>query len=750
MIKKLMTCLLTAAIALTAAPVPAENDSAAASEMRTIYLDPDMSCKAGPEDRIYYAAHRSEDEDVVADDISGKMTSVPAYEKDGRTWRHMMSAAIPEEYDQIRFSAKEMENSADISSPFEVSELFTIPKDLKKPCLYLDDEDPSIYENAERGGIWMEAGSVRYPEKEAAEKGNALTEIPEKERTRSDEIRYLPVGLYDDYSDRELNGIPESRGGEDGETARSFVRFRIFDRTLSDAYRQSGAIPIYTGHFQPDNYGEAPFSKIAPLLNLFGWDDPKTFFAVNNSLLDANGDNNPQNYASASQGLVGGSMRDDRLMDSSGRSRLPYFDETFLRGANSRNVALGQIYEDVAFPFTRTEKENGTSVWSFDSAKDHVHLMRDKEGLYLGDPAQNDDDWSRNVDSSGSPESATLSDAYGFFPFNDLNARSGKNYNFGFGARIGFDFYLPEDGLLTDAEGKSHPVTFSFSGDDDVWVFIDGKLALDVGGDHGKVEGDLDFHDLTAHVSSVKQSRAGQNVKRGPQTTKFAMDTRKGKLHRLTMYYLERGMWESNLKIEYSLSPKPFESTEEPTPETTPAPTPKPTETPIPEPIEKPTPAVTQEPTPTPAENPESTPKPQEAPTPTESRPESIPESTSGPTPKTTDQPVPKTEETSEPARTESADSAAEASSEAESVEEVVSASETSEEDNRKRPPSATTTEKKVSKPRTTTPQTTPGTMKTSAVKTGDVPLKAIVIPILSGLLTLYTYLRRRHKGRKK
>lgn len=52
------------------------------------------------------------------------------------------------------------------------------------------------------------------------------------------------------------------------------------------------------------------------------------------------------------------------------------------------------------------------------------------------------------------------------------------------------------------------PITFAFSGDDDVWVFIDGKLALDVGGAHGEVTGTLDFKNLEAKVSKVKKSAA--------------------------------------------------------------------------------------------------------------------------------------------------------------------------------------------------------------------------------------------------
>lgn len=95
------------------------------------------------------------------------------------------------------------------------------------------------------------------------------------------------------------------------------------------------------------------------------------------------------------------------------------------------------------------------------------------------------------------------------------------------------------------------PIIFEFAGDDDVWVFIDGKLALDVGGDHGRVVGKLNFAEGKATVSAVKTSAAGIEGA-SPKITDFTLVGEKEAEHTLTMFYMERGMWESNMMIAFN------------------------------------------------------------------------------------------------------------------------------------------------------------------------------------------------------
>ena len=168
---------------------------------------------------------------------------------------------------------------------------------------------------------------------------------------------------------------------------------------------------------------------------------------------------------------------------------------------------------------------------------------------------------------------------YGFFPFNETVTGSASQYNYGFGAKLQFDFTLTEDGNVVvgkdnDGNDIKVPIKFFFSGDDDVWVYIDGELVLDVGGAHGKASGLLEFGEnntATPYVSSNKNTNTSDPmVYKGYQSGETAKTVnyngqpitfnKKGttktlenqSTHTLTMYYMERGMWESNMAVAFN------------------------------------------------------------------------------------------------------------------------------------------------------------------------------------------------------
>lgn len=131
---------------------------------------------------------------------------------------------------------------------------------------------------------------------------------------------------------------------------------------------------------------------------------------------------------------------------------------------------------------------------------------------------------------------------------------NGETENFGFGMTIDFDFIMPKDGKI-----NGNDMVFNFQGDDDVWVFIDDVLVLDLGGVHDNYEGSINFQTGAVYVEKVNGTGAPQN------TTISAMFQKAGKSwdasdyknHELKFFYLERGRGGSNCTIEFNMPPIP-------------------------------------------------------------------------------------------------------------------------------------------------------------------------------------------------
>ena len=272
----------------------------------------------------------------------------------------------------------------------------------------------------------------------------------------------------------------------------------------------------------------------------------------------------------------------------------PHFNEKFLTSQNSKNAKLGEVYHNVEFPFTQKEvfvesdqKGKGVKYWWFDSSKTSLYLRKDtnSDQLYLGNDSTGEttaeylSEASHNVDSASDPNK--VSTQYGFFPFNETTtSKSAVRYNYGYGAKLEIPFTLTSTGTVKDDYNNEIPIRFYFSGDDDVWVFIDDQLVLDIGGAHAKVSGVLEFdqsgnkkNTVTSYVSRVKNSKTGnygaENCDENNPTTETSITylgtTEKyyknasvsipnlstGK-HTLTMYYMERGMWESNMAVAFN------------------------------------------------------------------------------------------------------------------------------------------------------------------------------------------------------
>lgn len=476
---------------------------------------------------------------------------------------------LPDGYDQVRFAAYDVRDKKP-SQYGDATDLVTIPGDLTNPCYYGDSSDDVIYNGGNRGGYWDEAYTVRDPEKEAEQHSSKdVVDINDEGKfTRNASTLYVNSTFYDYYTDYELNGKNRDDYDSNNPAAgsqRSYVTFRQFDQALSDYYKNKKvSIPIYTGHFQPDytdsngNKWGNPFSAIAETLDLYGYnkDNQSGFMSTNNSTLSADGKSTY--YDAAAQGLVANALSDENnLMTSNNEVLEPHFNEEFLTGNNSKRTALAKVYKNVSFPFTKqkldgdgNKSNDGVEYWYFDSADTTLAMRTDKGSYYLKDVGKQD--WSKNVNSSSKTD-----DTYGFFPFNEkTKACSASNYNYGFGTKLEFKFRLTEDGKVVGTDGNEYPIKFNFSGDDDVWVYVDGNLALDVGGAHGRVTGQIDFSgtdtNKKATVSRTKKSLNESSIEGNKTPSSFKIKGSNSDEHTLTMFYMERGMWESNMKVSFN------------------------------------------------------------------------------------------------------------------------------------------------------------------------------------------------------
>lgn len=515
--------------------------------------------------------------------------------KDG-TNKNLYYVDIPQEYSSnssIIFSGEEINDNNTTKEHGLSTAWLPIPTD-DKNCFYADTNDDAVYTNGQRGGYWAPKGTKRDAEEwknRDAETGKKteVVDIASVPFTEEANTKYVTSTLYDYYTDYELNGKNRDGYGEyKGASHRTWVTFREFDQALSDYYKNVEAqYPIYTGHFQPA--GSPEFSQIADTLKLFGYTNVNRFMAINNSQYNEDHKENTH-YDYAYQGLVASTTNADGapLLNGAASATVePHFNKDFLLGENSKNAKLGEVYENVKFPFTKVQNlfgnETDVDYWCFDSKDTTLYLKQDSgqnsDSKYFLQSTKNRES-SKNVNASSGFDNVT--NQYGYFPFNE-KATSGaaSTYNYGFGTKLQMDFTLTDDGMLETDNGSGTKVKtsikFFFSGDDDVWVFIDGKLALDVGGAHGKVSGLLEFgetetedgkkkNSVTAYVSKVKQGGTsgsdqdknsvksvtynGEPIDFYAKGTTLTFD--KGQKHTLTMYYMERGMWESNMAVAFN------------------------------------------------------------------------------------------------------------------------------------------------------------------------------------------------------
>ena len=275
---------------------------------------------------------------------------------------------------------------------------------------------------------------------------------------------------------------------------------------------------------------------------------------------------------------------------------LPYFSKSWatshsnvMKYYDTDDAASGG---DITFPFYETYKQHGSSsteyerYYQFDSKYANLIFDNYNTSTHKGHFKES----GTAIKRDGNP---------GFFPFNSDDGTDEKKHNLGFAQKLVMDFQLEEDGCVSpvskSSDGKTLqsldssttriPTIFEFTGDDDLWVFIDGNLVLDMGGDHNKSTGKIDFAAKTATVekASVFGANSSGTIANGnrdkldakmwtdKQVTNihtllgegsYYIDTNDNnklkytkKTHTMTIFYMERGMLDSNLMIRYNYTP---------------------------------------------------------------------------------------------------------------------------------------------------------------------------------------------------
>lgn len=270
------------------------------------------------------------------------------------------------------------------------------------------------------------------------------------------------------------------------------------------------------------------------------------------------------------QGIVGKNLDVNgnlitSYMNNGGPVKVPFFNED--EEAYPNQSKYMRFYNNLQFPFTKTTNDKGVPTYSFDSAKNTVYYDYDKKKIVRNDDLKIHD--------------ASKENSIGYFPFNstDPNPSAKDNLNYGFGTQFTIPFTVTETGKNVDGSDME----FNFTGDDDVWVYIDGALVLDMGGAHNKAEGKINFATQEATITTgTSNAKLGNSLtvggrvpaeSNGQSTVKFSNITviksgskpvtldkymkESGKVHELKMYYMERGMWNSNMSISYSFVPLP-------------------------------------------------------------------------------------------------------------------------------------------------------------------------------------------------
>ena len=357
-------------------------------------------------------------------------------------------------------------------------------------------------------------------------------------------IKYFPVTMYN-YDTATIN-----KATHDAEAAKAYENHQQSIDTWKGLYFSSGNPVKGAGNDQYRKYNRSEY--LGDNAGTAGGREYSTTTYAKWNYWGANADYTG-NYICS--GLA------EKSLDKSNNIVFTNTEPGLFRSDDTTNSYGKTIYTNVGLPF---QYDKTTNYYTFNSNKMSAHFT-DKN------PAAS----NTNLTYSTSPQTITdlsaqgKSDNASWLPFDKETSIATDNATYHFGMQAVIPFSMTANGKMNAADETSADIKFDFSGDDDVWVFVDGKLVLDIGGIHNEMAGTMNFATnewkVLKSTDNTNKATAGDMNDQEMSGKLFNTDSKKGVLgtdretfaattsHTLTVFYLERGAGASNCKIRFNL-----------------------------------------------------------------------------------------------------------------------------------------------------------------------------------------------------
>lgn len=352
----------------------------------------------------------------------------------------------------------------------------------------------------------------------------------------------------------EQNYDVDSKNGQAKEIFTESV-YQQYNAAVADWFRSKSAedgkvndvsvTPLYQGNIRAGN-------KAADKTGTLDW--AKSYF---NFVSVANGANRQAgadgaSIKAAAVGLVDKTLSANGTIQQNG-IELPQFSDAFMN-ANAGSKIQSK-YDNLKFETKVTKRASGNEWYSYDSATDKNRSL-DIANRQIKNYNNNEVKGCQN-------ESGGQNAVAGYYPFNQSQPGDMSNITNCFGTRFDIDYAMPN----ADGKVNNEEMQFNFTGDDDMWVYIDGHLVLDLGGSHAKASGSINlatmkvkyetgYYNATYDNVADKNSASCDYTKTGEfaignDVKKILQDTTR--THKMTIFYMERGLFDSNLSFNFFL-----------------------------------------------------------------------------------------------------------------------------------------------------------------------------------------------------